>query len=189
MHLHLWCLYTSFADKVQIRPHVCMCLRVCLSHFSCVWCFASLWTIAWQAPLSMGFSSQEYRSGLPFLPLGHLPGMELAIPVAPELAGKFFTTEPPGKPLRLHFKHQFSIQWGKVTPTIPKAWMLYWISSLQRCQPFSLTTTPTVNTQDDELIWASHFFFLLPHPHDIQYLFFSFFYLFIFYFSSFIFKY
>ena len=37
-----------------------------LSHFSCVQLFAILWTIACQAPLSMGFSRQEYWSGLPF---------------------------------------------------------------------------------------------------------------------------
>ena len=51
-----------------------------------------------QAPLSEEFSRQEYWSRLPFLPLGDLPnpGIKL-IPLA--LAGRFFTTEPPGKPL------------------------------------------------------------------------------------------
>ena len=37
-----------------------------LSHFSCVWLFMTLWTVACQAPLSMGFSRQEHWSGLPF---------------------------------------------------------------------------------------------------------------------------
>ena len=41
--------------------HVCM-----LSHFSCVQLFATQLTVACQAPLSMGFSRQEYWSGLPF---------------------------------------------------------------------------------------------------------------------------
>ena len=42
-------------------------VRACvLSHFSRVWFFVTLWTIACQAPLSMGFSRQEYWSGLPF---------------------------------------------------------------------------------------------------------------------------
>ena len=47
----------------------------------------------------MGFSRQEYWSGLPFPSLGGLPdpGME---PVSPALAGVFFTTEPPGKSMR-----------------------------------------------------------------------------------------
>ena len=55
------------------------------------------WTIARQAPLSMGFSRQEYWSGLPFSPPGHLPqrGIE---PTCPALAGGCFTSEPPGKP-------------------------------------------------------------------------------------------
>ena len=44
-----------------------------LSHFSYVRLFAALWTVAHQAPLSMGFSRQEYWSGLPCPPLGDLP--------------------------------------------------------------------------------------------------------------------
>ena len=51
-----------------------------------------------QAPLSMGFPKQEYWSGFPFPSLGDLlgPGIKL---VSPALAGRFFTTEPPGKPV------------------------------------------------------------------------------------------
>ena len=68
--------------------------------FSHVWLFATLWTVARQVPLSMGLSWQEYWSGLPFPPPGDLPnpGNKPASPVAPVLAGGFFTTEPPGKP-------------------------------------------------------------------------------------------
>ena len=44
-----------------------------LSRFSHVRLFVTLWTVACQAPLSMGFSRQEYWSGLPFPPPGHLP--------------------------------------------------------------------------------------------------------------------
>ena len=53
-----------------------------------------------QAPLSMGFPRQGYWSGLPFPPPGDLPkpGIELASPVSPVLAGAVFITEPPGKP-------------------------------------------------------------------------------------------
>ena len=55
------------------------------------------WSVAYQAPLSMGFPGQEYWSGLPFPSPGQLPdpGME---PTSPALAGGFFTTEPPEKP-------------------------------------------------------------------------------------------
>ena len=44
-----------------------------LSHFSCVWLFVTLWIIALQVPLSMGFSQQVYQSGFPCLPPGDLP--------------------------------------------------------------------------------------------------------------------
>ena len=44
-----------------------------LSHFGCVQLFATTWMLAHQAPLTMGFSRQEYWSGLPFLPPGDLP--------------------------------------------------------------------------------------------------------------------
>ena len=54
------------------------------------------WTVAHQAPLSMGFSRQEYWSGLPCPPPGDLPSPEIK-PASPALAGRFFTTEPPGK--------------------------------------------------------------------------------------------
>ena len=55
-----------------------------------------------QAPLSMGFSRQDYWSGLPFPTPGDLPdsGSELTSPAAPALASKFFTTAPPRNPTR-----------------------------------------------------------------------------------------
>ena len=63
--------------------------------------FAMLWIAARQAPLSMGFSRQEYWSGLLFPPRGDLssPGTESMSPASPALAGGPFTTELPGKPL------------------------------------------------------------------------------------------
>ena len=54
-------------------------------------------TIASQASLSMGFSRQESWSGLPFPPSGKLPGIEPVF-LASALAGRFFTSLPPGKP-------------------------------------------------------------------------------------------
>ena len=54
--------------------------------------FVTLWAVAHQAPLSMGFSRQEYWSGLPFPPTGDFPdpGIKLLSPVTPALAGRFF---------------------------------------------------------------------------------------------------
>ena len=59
--------------------------------------FVTPWTVARQAPLSMEFPRPEYWSGLPFPSPGDLPDPETE-PPSPALAGKFFTTEAPGKP-------------------------------------------------------------------------------------------
>ena len=66
-------------------------------YIECVQLFVTPWTVACQAPLSMEFSRQEYWSGLPFLSPGELPnpGIDPTSPIAPTLAGRFFTTEPP----------------------------------------------------------------------------------------------
>ena len=56
--------------------------------------FLTPWTVACQAPLSMEFSRQEYRSGQPFSTPGNLPdpGIEPVSLVSSALAGGFFTT-------------------------------------------------------------------------------------------------
>ena len=76
------------------------------------------WTIACQAPLSMGFPRQEYWSGLPFPSLRDLPDPGIK-PVSPALTGGFFTTEPPRKLLsRVYlicfqiFRHHFPLLLG-----------------------------------------------------------------------------
>ena len=71
----------------------CMCACM-LSHLTCIRLFVSLWTIACQAPLSMGFSKQEYWSGLPWPPPRFLcnPGIGPTALSSPTLAGGFFTT-------------------------------------------------------------------------------------------------
>ena len=68
-----------------------VCIRNCFSH---VWLFTTSWTIACPAPLSMGFSRQEYWSGLPCSPSGDLPdpGIELSSLTSPALEGRFFMT-------------------------------------------------------------------------------------------------
>ena len=59
--------------------------------------FCNPWTVADQVPPSMGFSTQEYRSGLPFPSPGDLPypGIE---PGSSALQADFLPSEPPGKP-------------------------------------------------------------------------------------------
>ena len=75
-------------------------MRVCvLSCLNRVRLFATLWTVALQAPLSMGFSS-----GLPCPPPGDLPdpGMEPTSRMSPALAGGFFTTRATWEAPRFH---------------------------------------------------------------------------------------
>ena len=60
--------------QTRTLKHVCVCVCVCvLSCFSQVQLLVTLWTIACLAPLSTGFSKQEYRGGLPCPPSGDLP--------------------------------------------------------------------------------------------------------------------
>ena len=80
-----------------------MHVKVKVKTLSRVPLFVTPWTVAYQAPLSMGFSRQEYWSGLPFPSPGDLPdpGIE---PRSPAFQADALTTEPPGKP-RLHAYH------------------------------------------------------------------------------------
>ena len=72
-------------------------MKVKVKSLSIVRLFVTPWTVAHQAPPSMGFSRQEYWSGLPFPSPGHLsdPGIE---PRSPALQADALTSEPPGKP-------------------------------------------------------------------------------------------
>ena len=92
------------------------------------------WTAARQAPLSMGFSRQEYCSGLPFPPPGDLlkSGIKPASPTSPALAGGPFTAEPPGKPQtensgtqisEVHSKgcEGYEVKWASGSITMNKA--------------------------------------------------------------------
>ena len=71
-----------------------------LSRFSHVQLFMTLWTVTHQAPLSMGFSRQEYWSGLPCPPPGDLPNPGIE-PGPPALQVNSLPTESPGKPSQL----------------------------------------------------------------------------------------
>ena len=76
--------------------YVCMCGHAAcvLRCFSRVWLFATLWTVALQAPLSKKFSRQEYWSRLPCTPPENLPdwGIKPISLLSLALAGGFFTT-------------------------------------------------------------------------------------------------
>ena len=127
--------------------------------------FATPWTVAHQAPLSMRFSRQEYWSGSPFPTPGDLPdpGIE---PRSPALQADALSSEPPGKPLEspapqvdsLPLSHPGSLThpkclqhvtlWITPPPWLPSSYALSWGSS----QSFS----------------ASHFLISAEIPHNPQ---------------------
>ena len=80
----------SLNKKLIDTKDVCLCTK----SFSHVQLSVIPWTVAHQAPLSMGFSRQEYWSGLPCPLPGYLhdPGIEPTFPISPALAGRSFTT-------------------------------------------------------------------------------------------------
>ena len=86
--------YHWYSDFIVLTA----CMLICFSRVQLV---ATPWTVAHQAPLSMGLSKQEYWSGLPCSSPGDLPdpGVEPPSPESPALAGEFFTTKPSGKPI------------------------------------------------------------------------------------------
>ena len=63
--------------------------------------FMNPWTVAHQAPLSIGFPRQEYWSGLSFPSPGSLPNPEIES-ASPALASGLLTTEPPGRPIMVN---------------------------------------------------------------------------------------
>ena len=95
-----WCedsgLYSHLDSYVSTAIFLCACVlhAKCFSH---VWLFVTLWTVAHHSPRSMGFSRQEYWSGLPCPLPGHLPDPEIerSSPASPILTSWFFTTSAP----------------------------------------------------------------------------------------------
>ena len=86
----------SSIPRESLCPNMC---GVCQS-LSHVQLFATLWTVALHAPLSLGFPREEYWSGLPFPSAGDLPdpGIKPKSPVSPALQVDSLVTEPSGKP-------------------------------------------------------------------------------------------
>ena len=70
--------------------------KVKVKSLSCVWLFATLWTVVHQASPSMGFSKQEYWSGLPFPSPEDLPNPEIK-PKSTALQADALTSEPPAQ--------------------------------------------------------------------------------------------
>ena len=78
--------------------HALCCLINIVKSLSRVQLFATPWTVAYQASLSMGFSRQEYWSGLPFPSPGDLPSPGIE-PGSPASEADALTSGPPGNSL------------------------------------------------------------------------------------------
>ena len=95
-------LYFADAFLALLRPTLLSAAVGCLPRLApshvCVSVLSHVWLSVTHASLSMEFSRQEYWSGLPFPSPGGLPSPGDAPFVSPALAGRFFTTTPPGKP-------------------------------------------------------------------------------------------
>ena len=88
-----------------------------LSHLCRVRLFVTPWTIARQAPPSIGFSRQEYWSGLPCPPPGDLPdpGIKPASVTSPTLAGGFFTISATWEVHQIPSYRQMQIRYNKAS--------------------------------------------------------------------------
>ena len=92
----------KYRHTEHLQTRSCMHAWI-LSCFCLVRLFVTLWIVAGQASLSMRFSRQEYRSGLPCPPPGDLPnsGIKPTSPVSSALQADSLLSEPPGRPLDL----------------------------------------------------------------------------------------
>ena len=99
-----WCVCVCMYLCVYIHTYLHSYICCVLSHFSRVQLFVTLWTIACQAPPSMGFPRKEHWSGLPFPSPGVIPdpGFE---PRSPVLQGSSLPFELPGNPTWVELKH------------------------------------------------------------------------------------
>ena len=138
-----------------ICMYVCVCVCVCvLSH---VQLFATLWIIAHQAPLSMGFSRQEYWSRLPFPSTGDLlhPGIKPVSPASPALQADSLSLKPLGHLVRKISSVQFSsvaqscplfettwIAARQASLSITNSWSSLKLTSIESVMPSSHLSSP-----------------------------------------------
>ena len=155
--------------------HMCVCVCVCVMHnvvykhthsnlwhrllkfskwkwtlLSSVRLFATPWTVAHQAPLSMGFSRPEYWSGLPFPSPGDLPNSGIE-PRSPTWQADSLPAEPPGKPKNTGVASLSLLQ--GIFPTqesnqglLHCRWILYQLSYQENPRP------PLINLQNEDAV-------------------------------------
>ena len=136
-------------------------LKVKVKLLSRVWLFATPRTVAYQAPPSMGFSRQEYCSGVPFPSPGDLPNPGIE-PRSPALQANTLTSEPPGKPQPLGQRWKIhsttGMRGGHTTraPTMPEhEENQMWAKSIWKINK-------TILSQQGSSVWRGQLLFYCP---------------------------
>ena len=113
MHFLCWSVCSDLLDGHCLHLGLFFNPFVRACSVSKLYLTVTLWTIARQAPPSMGFPRQEYWSELPFFYPGDLPDPGIK-PMSLALAGRFFTTEPRGKSINGHIPQQICSCDGRI---------------------------------------------------------------------------
>ena len=128
-------------DLLLGLPYVLGCSQSCPT-------MCKPWTVAHQAPLSMGFPKQEYWRWLPFPFPRDLPDSGIK-PMSPLLVGRLFITEPPGKPLKIGISNTSLITWLTESLSLPLFFkkiiiIFYWFQATAHLLSFyvNLPNTP-----------------------------------------------
>ena len=122
-------------DSALFHIGLCVCVLGC---FECVQLSVTLWTVACQSPLSMGFSRQEYWNRLSCPPSGDLPnpGIEPTSLMSPALAGWFFTTSITWEVSTEHFK---TLNIAELFSTMPQFDSIFYFVILIQERPLWLS--------------------------------------------------
>ena len=141
-YIHI-CMYMCVYVYIYMCVCVCVCVKVKVLVTQSVQFFVTPWTVAHQAPMSMGFFSQVYWIGSPCPPPGDLsdPGIELTPLMSPALAGRFFTTSTTWEVLRTSLQVPKSSGAGQLWMTQSQE-----MRSRQTCRS-SIPISPLVSIQ------------------------------------------
>ena len=143
----VWCshLFQNFPQFIVIHTvkDFGIVNKAEVKSFSCVQLLVTPWTIAYQAPQSMGFSRQEYWSGVPFPSPGDppYPGVE---PGSPALWADALSSKPPGKPHTM-WKSLYKCSpvtsencLERISKFLMNEWMILGLNKLEECRIDSL---------------------------------------------------
>ena len=134
-----------------------------LSCFSCVQLFSTPWAVAHQPPLSMGFSRQEYWSGLPCPPSGESsqPRDQTHASMSPALAGGFFTTSTTWEAWVVTWDYYINLTGNYCTMHIESPYCTIYINTIyiiHHIHQFSLVNYASIKLKNNIFLPKSFFF-------------------------------